>query len=387
MNVTASRISESLHSSKRVSGLTHNFYKYPASFSPELAHEIISQFSNKGDCIFDPFMGGGTSIVESLSMGRQALGNDINSLGLFVTNVKTTPLSSNDLLVLQNWISEIDNEENSFNNLSSENFEYLNLPKSIIYIFQNILSELGNLVNLRIVRFVKCAMLRVSQRMIESEHDFTESIFIQKLIDELVRMNNGLDEFVNKCRLEGINKNKINGMRTLLNRSAIGIHLDNKIASIANRPCLVFTSPPYPGVHILYHRWQILGRKETSVPYWICGLDDGKNESYYTLGGRKGKTNDYYFDQIVLAYQSIAQVIKREALIVQLVGFSNIENQLSFYLSAMEKAGFEEIFPITHSGERIWRFVPNRKWYTQKADKWDTSKEVLVFHRKRLREV
>jgi len=58
MNVVASRLLESMHSPKRVTGLTHNFYKYPARFSPELAHEVIGQFSSPNDWIFDPFMGG-----------------------------------------------------------------------------------------------------------------------------------------------------------------------------------------------------------------------------------------------------------------------------------------------------------------------------------------
>jgi hypothetical protein len=41
-------------------------------------------------------MGGGTTIVEALSLGRKAIGLDINALSHFVTTVKTTPLSEND---------------------------------------------------------------------------------------------------------------------------------------------------------------------------------------------------------------------------------------------------------------------------------------------------
>jgi DNA modification methylase len=47
-----------------VTGLTHNFYKYPARFSPSFARQIVLAFSSPGDLVFDPFMGGGTTLVE-----------------------------------------------------------------------------------------------------------------------------------------------------------------------------------------------------------------------------------------------------------------------------------------------------------------------------------
>ena len=56
--------------SDTVSGLTHNFYRYPARFSPLFAREVIRAFSRPGDLVFDPFMGGGTTLV---GRGRSAV--------------------------------------------------------------------------------------------------------------------------------------------------------------------------------------------------------------------------------------------------------------------------------------------------------------------------
>ncbi len=66
-------------STKNISGLTHCFYNYPARFSPKFANTIIRQFSKPGDVVLDPFMGGGTTIVEAMALGRRAIGIDINS--------------------------------------------------------------------------------------------------------------------------------------------------------------------------------------------------------------------------------------------------------------------------------------------------------------------
>jgi DNA modification methylase len=77
-----------------VEGLTHSFYRYPARFSPEFAASAIRLFSDPGDLIIDPFMGGGTTILEGFVAGRRVYGCDINSLALFIARVKTTPLSN-----------------------------------------------------------------------------------------------------------------------------------------------------------------------------------------------------------------------------------------------------------------------------------------------------
>jgi hypothetical protein len=48
-----------------VTGLTHNFYRYPGRFSPAFARAAIEALSRPGDVILDPFMGGGTTLVEA----------------------------------------------------------------------------------------------------------------------------------------------------------------------------------------------------------------------------------------------------------------------------------------------------------------------------------
>lgn len=48
-----------VHSADRVSGFTHGFYKYPARFSPVFVRQAILAFTDYGDLVLDPFMGGG----------------------------------------------------------------------------------------------------------------------------------------------------------------------------------------------------------------------------------------------------------------------------------------------------------------------------------------
>jgi hypothetical protein len=62
-------------------------------------------FTRPGEIVLDPFMGGGTTLVEACSLGRQAVGTDISSLATFTAKVKTTPLLDDDFEKINDWAS------------------------------------------------------------------------------------------------------------------------------------------------------------------------------------------------------------------------------------------------------------------------------------------
>src|SRR5262249_16258461 len=88
-----------------VSGYSHNFYRYPARFSPQFARGCIEAFTKPRDVILDPFMGGATTLVEARALGRHAIGCDISSLSVFLARVKTTPLSKKEIRKVLDWVS------------------------------------------------------------------------------------------------------------------------------------------------------------------------------------------------------------------------------------------------------------------------------------------
>ena len=49
-----------------------------ATFPQELVQTILSNFSNKGDIVYDPFMGTGTTALVAKLMGRKYLGSEID---------------------------------------------------------------------------------------------------------------------------------------------------------------------------------------------------------------------------------------------------------------------------------------------------------------------
>ena len=77
---------------------THGFHQYPARMHPEIAKRLISKYTKKSsDLVFDPFMGSGTVLVESMLHGNNSIGIDLNPFAVLLSSVKTTPINAKKL--------------------------------------------------------------------------------------------------------------------------------------------------------------------------------------------------------------------------------------------------------------------------------------------------
>jgi hypothetical protein len=64
---------------------------YRACFKPQLPEFFIGRLTVSGEAVLDPFMGRGTTPVQSALMGRRPIGNDINPLSLLFTRPRMAP--------------------------------------------------------------------------------------------------------------------------------------------------------------------------------------------------------------------------------------------------------------------------------------------------------
>jgi len=329
--------------------------------------------------VLDPFMGGGTSVVEALALGRKIIGVDLNTLAHFVSTVKTTPLSAYDIKILRQWLGEVQKER--YKDIGEEEAAVLNLPRHLQRSWADLMTQADWLPLERQRSFVRCVLLKTGQWAVDCKENIPSgNATLRQFADHFTEMLDAVSEFVRFCNENGIKKNKIRGNRLLLCRSTEGIETESKVREFG-KPRLVVTSPPYPAVHILYHRWQVQGRRETPAPYWLAALKDGHAASHYTFGSRSTMGLDNYFRNVQECFGSVRKIVARNALVVQLVAFSDTESQLPRYLDAMEAAGFAETIPSGEGQNRIWRSVPNRKWYCNVVNRQDASREVVLFHR------
>ena len=369
-----------------VRGLTHGFYKYPARFSPEFARAAIETFTKPGDLILDPHVGGGTSLVEALACGREAIGVDINPLAEFAARVKCTVFSEAELNTLQAWAARVPSVVD-IHGRSVEFAEYaelgyykhLNHP-SRWRLRKGIEQALASAIRLRKPRleaFGRCAVLRTAQWALDGTRKLTSIDEFRTALGEIAtQMVQGARELRTAVR-----ENSRYPV-TILHRNAAGLEDDERLQEM-RAPRLILTSPPYPGVHVLYHRWQVDGRKEAPLPFMIANKLDGAGSSYYTMGDRKYPELRTYFEKIKATMSSVAALADKRTVIVQMVAFSEPRWQLPRYLETMEEAGLTEVFLSTLRNDadgRLWRSVPSRRWYSQQRGETSSSKEVVLFH-------
>lgn len=372
---------------ERVSGLTHNFYRYPARFSPLFARAAIRVFSAPGDIVLDPYMGGGTTIVEALASGRHAYGGDLNPLAVFVTKAKTTFLGETQAEQIWNWVDR-SSRTMSFRTPRSMLKRVIDDPRA-----HNLTLPIARptkkgiaaaLLQATLIRddeardFARCVILRTAQWALDGRR----CVPSLKEIRDRVRVFTGeMLEALDELHRQSAASNP-NGTECVIVESDAA-HLQNALpfCSGSERADLVVTSPPYPGVHVLYHRWQVNGRRETPAPYWIANCTDGQGAAFYNFGDRRGGGLTKYFDSSLETLEAVRCLVKRNGKFVQLVAFSDPDVQLPLYLRNMRLAGFDEIRLGSDNLRRIWREVPSRKWHASLKGSTGSSREVVLVHR------
>jgi hypothetical protein len=381
---------KSLASDAYVAGLTHRFYRYPARFSPEFVRRAIEVFTQPGDFVLDPFMGGGTTLVEGLAAGRRVVGSDINALAGFITKAKITPLTSSDRKEVQRWQFSL-KALTSLRRREPECEDWVSYQRNLPWWLRKTLAlareATDAIESVRARRFARASLLRTAQWALDCRTEIpNRDQLLVRHAEDVEGMLLGVAELRHRLReVFGAPQRAVTQNSRVLVRSAVGLHRDKRIPSTWGAPRLVLTSPPYVGVHILYHRWQVRGRRETAAPYWLAGCLDGKPNSFYNFAERRQKTMDGYLSAMRASFESVIALMDGRSMLVQLVAFARPSDQLPPYLEALERLGLNYVgvpgLPPLHFASRL---VPNRKWYADWKGPLGASQEFLLVHSKNL---
>lgn len=243
-------------SSHDTSYLTHNFYSYPAKFIPQVASRLILENSREGDIVVDPFMGSGTTIVETLLNKRVGIGCDINYVAYLVAKAKTTPINikllDKELLQLQTDLDQRMNGKYDFYLSKSYNFvpdheridywfrktqkEKLAIIFARIHEVQN--KAARNLLLVAFAQILKTCSIWL-QSSVKPQRDFSKKDYepLGLFINRVKLMTKRNKDFFEKLNPE-ISKS-INEHRKVRRGDARNIPCED------NKASLIVTSPPY----------------------------------------------------------------------------------------------------------------------------------------------
>lgn len=370
-SVSVASIQAAILGGRRIEGLTHSLYRYPARFPPEFARAAIMDFSDHNDWVLDPFVGGGTSVVEALALGRRVAAIDLNPLAILLSAAKTTPLYSEDVDALRRWA---ESTAEGAGVPSDERTK--NAPTAYIASLAPLVEQACLLATPRQRDLARALLLHVGQWALDGREVLVPPReILRELPTALDRHLANLRDFVDRATEHSLRPSDLARRRILREGDARSVASGRPWNRLAKRFRLVVTSPPYPSVHVLYHRWQVYGRAETALPYWLSGSNDGLGASHYTMGGRSTTGEDRYFATITASFLAVRRLLRPDGHVVQLVSFHRPATQMPRYMSAMEVAGYKAVVD-----EPVARDVPNRRWYYRVDPERGKAQEYLFVH-------
>jgi len=359
---------------------THGLYRYPASLSPYLCRAIIEFLSRKGDLVLDPFCGGGTTAIESVALGRRAISSDINNLAVFATRAKATPLFRKDIEEFTEWASNFRSYDKIMHLIeripinTSVGKEYAPKSNGLLHY---LMATSEGITSPRARRFAKLAILRTGQICFDSnirkKHPYLVLKTFKSIVEQFAKGAWSLHSSFKQNRIKTNNRWLLRAFRS--SAECVG----ERILRDAKNVKLVLTSPPYPGMHVLYHRWQYDGRKEIKTPYDLLGLNDGKFESYYTMGPRSDNLNTKYFEQTYLVFSHLNKILPPNTPVILVVAFSNPDYQLPKYTNVLISSGLEPLWGTQYLSTTMIRDIPNRKWYIRTNSVVSNVQETIIF--------
>ena len=229
--------------SRNVSYYTHSFFKYPCKFIPHIPNWAIEKYTNINDTVLDCFAGSGTTLVESVLMGRNALGVDFDKLSQLLCITKTKHLKKNEIEYIKR------NVKNLFNNsiessiklpdihnidhwFSQSNIRYLSILKYNIYREKN-----NSVRNFLLVTFASI-IKKVSNADEQSPKPYVSSKYKKKeySVKELF-----IKSVLNYLKVFELNDYKNLGTAKIISEDARDINN----SQYENKVDLAVTSPPY----------------------------------------------------------------------------------------------------------------------------------------------
>ncbi len=128
---------------------THDFHPYFAAYPPNLVSKILNKYGKNKKTLLDPFMGGGSAVVEGVRNGFKTIGVDISEFSKFITQGKTKPFKINQK-ILDEIIKSVKNNINDFKigKLNKKNIHIPKITNSSKWFNENSLCELSIILNL-----------------------------------------------------------------------------------------------------------------------------------------------------------------------------------------------------------------------------------------------
>ncbi len=157
------------HSSIKLAYLTHSIFRFFGKFPPPVARCLISRYTKRGDMVFDPMCGSGTTALECLLMDRKVVCSDVSILSELLVTVKCQYVKEIQLQETLNDLNERYKKPTSKNYelkipFDESRIEHWYLPQTFKNL-QRIKSLINNIGDEKIKRVFNCIFISIIRKV------------------------------------------------------------------------------------------------------------------------------------------------------------------------------------------------------------------------------
>ncbi|MEM4293965.1 MAG: DNA methyltransferase [Thermoplasmata archaeon] len=289
--------------------LTHWIYPYKGKFHPQMIRALLNVIGlEKGDTVLDPFIGSGTTAVESQLLGINCIGIDVSPLCVLQSRVKTESIEV--LPQIMEWKDEITRRlKPSLYNIEGKTIDdaISSIPDDKVKNFYRMVKLVAISDNARRGRDFCNAFLKNLDAMIHSVSDFVE--IVKKL-----NLNVGhIDIMIGDARALKLKDESIDG---------------------------IVTSPPY-SIALDYVSNDAHALKE--LGYNLSEL----REEFVGVRGKGKMRIDLYNEDMKKSLEEMHRVLKPDRYAAIVIGNATYMGQevktVEFLLDYAEKIGFKMV--------------------------------------------
>ena len=312
----------------------HSIHPYLGKFIPQLVEVFLRRHFSPGQCVYDPFVGSGTTLVEANAFGAAAVGCDISAFNCLLTRVKTTAYSLGALelglkavLEQSRHTSEVMNTEDASDWLKAW---YSELALRELRAYHCVASESLDDPSWDVARVILSRSARSARRTTHFDLDFprqpiNEPYWCHKH-KRTCRPVDGAMKFLRRYTGDTVRRiREFAGMQS--DEPVEVIHDDARAVDLPLEPSGIITSPPYPGL-IDYH-------EQHRYSYELLGLKDRRDEEIGSASrGTSRQAVRSYVQDMIAVFANAHRQLPAGAPVVIVVNDSR-----ELYAEILEESG------------------------------------------------
>lgn len=314
----------------------HSLHPYLGKFIPQLVEVFLHRYFKRGDCVFDPFVGSGTTLVEANAFGAEAVGCDISAFNCLLSAVKTGNYSMGTLELALRGVLR-DSAEFADGVVVEEANEWLRgwyAPQALRELLAYECAGSATLGDREwdVARVIVSRAARSARRTTHFDLDFprqpvTEPYWCHKHKRTCRPVTEAM-KFLRRYTTDTVRR--LRAFAAIRSSRAVAVvHGDARVVDLPLEPTGIITSPPYPGL-IDYH-------EQHRYAYELLGLEDRRQEEIGPASsGQSVQAVREYVNDMVAVFGNACRQLPMSAPVIIVVNDSR-----RLYPEILERAGLD----------------------------------------------